>query len=131
MTASEERLAGVFEIGPVVAAGIAEWFREPRNREVIARLKEAGVNTHRKQQRAATSRHLEGKQFVLTGRLARFTRDESKQMIEQRGGRVPGSVTKKTESLVAGEDPGAKLARAGELGVKVLDEQALVELLGE
>jgi len=130
MQASQERLASVFEIGPVVAAAIAEWFGEPRNREVIARLKQAGVNTERKQQRAATSRHLEGKQFVLTGRLSRFTRDEAKQMIEQRGGRVTGSVTKKTDFLVAGEDPGSKLDRANELGLKVLDEQALVDLLG-
>ena len=78
-----------------------------------------------------TNRQLEGKQFVLTGRLTRFTRDEAKQMIEQRGGRVTGSVTKKTDYVVAGEDPGSKLDRAGELGVKVLDEQGLVELLGE
>jgi DNA ligase (NAD+) len=130
MNASEERLASVFEIGPVVAAAIGEWFREPRNRELIARLKEAGVNTERKQLRAATSRQLEGKQFVLTGRLSRFTRDEAKQLIEQRGGRVTSAVTKKTDFLVAGEDPGSKLDRANELGVNVLDEQALVDLLG-
>jgi DNA ligase (NAD+) len=130
MNASEERLASVFEIGPVVAAAIAEWFREARNREVIARLKQAGVNTERKQQRASTSRQLEGKQFVLTGRLSRFTRDEAKQMIEQHGGRVTASVTKKTDFLVAGEDAGSKLDRANELGVNVLDEQALVDLLG-
>jgi DNA ligase (NAD+) len=130
MTADEARLAGVFEIGPVVAAAIAEWFREPRNREVIARLAQAGVNTKRKQQGAAASRHLEGKQFVLTGRLSRFTRDEAKQMIEQHGGRVTSSVTKKTDFLVAGDDPGSKFDRANELGVKVLDEQGLIELLG-
>ena len=130
MNASEERLASVFEIGPVVAAAIAEWFREARNREVIERLKEAGVNTERKQQRTSTNRHLEGKQFVLTGRLSRFTRDEAKQMIEQHGGRVTSAVTKKTDFLVAGEDPGSKLDRANELGVNILDEQALVDLLG-
>lgn len=131
MNASQERLAGIFEIGPVVAAAIAEWFAEPRNRELVARLKAAGVNPARQQQDAPTNRQLEGKQFVLTGRLMRFTRDEAKQMIEQRGGRVTGSVTKKTDYVVAGEDPGSKLDRAVELGVKVLDEQALVELLGE
>jgi DNA ligase (NAD+) len=130
MNASEARLASVFEIGPVVAAAIAEWFREARNREVIERLKQAGVNTERKQQRTSTNRQLEGKQFVLTGRLSRFTRDEAKQMIEQHGGRVTASVTKKTNFLVAGEDAGSKLDRANELGVKVLDEQALVDLLG-
>jgi DNA ligase (NAD+) len=130
MNADEARLASTYEIGPVVAAAIAEWFREPRNREVIARLMEAGVNTERRQQSAAAGRQLEGKQFVLTGRLARLTRDEAKQMIEQRGGRVTSSVTKKTDYVVAGEDPGSKLDRANELNVKVLDEQALVDLLG-
>ena len=130
MTASEERLASIFEIGPVLAAAIAEWFGESRNRELIQRLKEAGVNTRRNEQRATKNRNLEGKQFVLTGKLARFTRDEAKQMIEQRGGRVTGSVTKKTDYLVAGEDPGSKLDRASELGVKVLDEKALLDLLG-
>ena len=130
MSADEARLAAVYEIGPVVAAAIVEWFAEPRNRELIARLKAAGVNTARRQSQAQANRQLEGKQFVLTGRLSRFTRDEAKQMIEQRGGRVTGSVTKKTDYVVAGEDAGSKLDRAGELGVNVLDEQALVELLG-
>jgi DNA ligase (NAD+) len=130
MCASEERLAAIFEIGAVVAASIAEWFREPRNTELIERLKGAGVNTRRKQQRATASRNLEGKQFVLTGKLARFTRDEAKQMIEQRGGRVTGSVTKKTDYLVAGEDPGSKFDRASELGVHVLNEQEMLDMLG-
>jgi DNA ligase (NAD+) len=130
MNATEERLAQIFEIGPVVAASIAEWFREPKNRELIDRLKDAGVNTVRKQKRQAESRDLEGKQFVLTGRLSRFTRDEAKYMIEHRGGRVTASVTKKTDYLVVGEDPGSKLDRANELGVEVLSEQALLEKLG-
>ncbi|HKS40730.1 MAG TPA: NAD-dependent DNA ligase LigA [Blastocatellia bacterium] len=130
MSASEERLAAIFEIGTVVAASIAEWFREPRNTELIKRLKEAGVNTRRKQKRATANRNLEGKQFVLTGKLSRFTRDEAKQMIEQRGGRVTGSVTKKTNYLVAGEDPGSKLDRANELGVQVLNEQEMLDMLG-
>jgi DNA ligase (NAD+) len=130
MKAGEERLAAIFEIGPVVAASIAEWFREPRNRELIARLKRAGVNTKRSQQRAAKSRDLEGKQFVLTGRLERFSRDEAKQRIEQRGGRVTGSVTKKTDYVVVGEEPGSKLDQARELGITILDEKGLVALIG-
>ena len=129
LDAGQERLSSIFEIGPVVAASIAEWFREPRNRELIRRLKEAGVNTRRAEQRSTASRNLEGKQFVLTGKLARFARDEAKQMIEQRGGRVTSSVTKKTDYLVAGEDPGSKLDRANELGVKVLDENGFLDLL--
>jgi DNA ligase (NAD+) len=130
MNAGEERLAAIFEIGPVVAASIAEWFREPRNRELIERLKQAGVNMKRGRQRAATSRDLEGKQFVLTGRLERFSRDEARLLIEQRGGRVTGSVTKKTDFVVVGEDPGSKLDRARELGVTVLSEAGLIEMLG-
>ncbi|HJQ70985.1 MAG TPA: NAD-dependent DNA ligase LigA [Blastocatellia bacterium] len=134
MDASQERLAGIFEIGPIVAASIAEWFGEERNRELISRLKDAGVNTARIRAGGGggqkVARDLEGKQFVLTGRLARFSRDEAKQLIEQRGGRVTGSVTKKTDYLVVGEEPGSKLDRARELGVEVLDEAAVVSLLG-
>jgi DNA ligase (NAD+) len=130
MKASEERLARIFEIGPVLAASIAEWFREPLNLELIERLKRAGVNTTRKEQRKSESHELEGKQFVLTGKLTRFTRDEARLMIEQRGGRVTGSVTKKTDFVIVGEDPGTKLDRANELGVKVLDENGLLELIG-
>jgi DNA ligase (NAD+) len=130
MSAGEERLAQIFEIGPVLAASIAEWFREPKNLELIERLKRAGVNTIRKEQRRSESRELEGKQFVLTGRLTRFTRDEARQMIEQRGGRVTASVTKKTDFVIVGEDAGSKLDRANELGVKVLDENGLLDLIG-
>jgi DNA ligase (NAD+) len=130
MDATEERLAAIFEIGPIVAASIAEWFRETRNRELIGRLKVAGVNTRLKQQRAAAPRNLEGRQFVLTGKLASLSRDEAKRMIEERGGRVTGSVTKKTGFVVAGEDPGSKLDRARELGVRVLDEKQLLDMLG-
>lgn len=135
MQASESDLAGIFEIGAVVAASIAEWFREPRHQILIGKLKDAGVNTHRKSSKTASAggaanRDLAGKQFVLTGKLSRFSRDEACQMIEERGGRVTGSVTKKTDFLVVGEDPGSKLDRAGELGVKVLDENGLLEILG-
>ncbi len=134
MSVDEARLAAIFEIGPVVAASIAEWFREPRNRELISRLKESGVNTLRKGASETggkkIARDLEGKQFVLTGRLERFSRDEMKQLIEQRGGRVTGSVTKKTDYVVVGEEPGSKLERARELNVAVLDEKAMLAMLG-
>ncbi|MEW6207655.1 MAG: NAD-dependent DNA ligase LigA [Acidobacteriota bacterium] len=132
MKASEERLAEIHDIGAVVAAAIAEWFREPKNRELIKRLKQAGVNTELKTKKAvsaAAERKFEGKQFVLTGKLSRFTRDEAKQMIEDRGGRVTGSVTKKTDYVVVGEDPGSKLDRARELGIAVMDEKGLIEML--
>lgn len=132
MQANEEKLAEIHDIGAVVAAAIAEWFREIKNRDLIERLKRVGVNTERKTKKtvlAAVERKFEGKQFVLTGKLSRFTRDEAKQMIEDRGGRVTGSVTKKTDYVVVGEDPGSKLDRAKELGISVLDEKGLVELL--
>jgi DNA ligase (NAD+) len=131
--ASEEELAEVFEIGPIVAASTAQWFREPRNGALIDRLKKAGVNTRRHESTTAPSpaaRDLAGKQFVLTGKLISFSRDEAKQMIERRGGRVTSSVTKKTDYVVAGEDPGSKLDKARELGTAVLEEEDLVELLG-
>jgi DNA ligase (NAD+) len=127
--ASRDELAEIHEIGPVVAESIDEWFSEPRNRDLIARLKKAGVNTRRRVARAATvvRRDFEGKQFVLTGKLAGFTRDEAKDIIERFGGRVTSSVTKKTDFVVAGEEPGTKLDRARELGVEVLDEKAFVD----
>jgi DNA ligase (NAD+) len=132
MEASEQRLASIFEIGPVVAASIAEWFREHKNREMIERLKQAGVNTSRKagaRRSQAAARTLEGKQFVLTGKLTRFTRDEARDFIEQHGGRVTGSVTKKTDYVVVGEDPGSKLDRAREFGITVIDEEGLIDML--
>jgi len=133
--AGEEKLSGIFEIGPVVAASIAEWFREPRNRELIRRLASAGVNTKRKEPAggaaARVERNLDGKQFVLTGKLEGFSREEAKQQIELRGGRVTGSVTKKTDYVVAGEEAGSKLDRAKELGIAVLSEKDLLGLIGK
>lgn len=133
MAAEQEQLAAIFEIGPVVAASINGWFREPRNRELIERLKKAGVNTCRKStggDAASRGSDLAGRQFVLTGKLVSFSREEAARMIEQRGGRVTSSVTKKTDFVVVGEDPGSKLDKARELKIKVLDEKDLVELLG-
>jgi DNA ligase (NAD+) len=130
--ADEAELSAIFEIGPIVAASIAEWFRESRNRELIQRLAEAGVNIIRKAGAGgagAPERNLDGKQFVLTGKLAGYSREEAKQLIELRGGRVTGSVTKKTDYVVAGEDPGSKLDRAKELGIQVLAEKDLAALI--
>jgi DNA ligase (NAD+) len=132
--ATQEQLAGVFEIGPIVATSIAGWFHEPRNRKLIDRLRNAGVNTALLRDsasvRAAVSRNLEGKQFVITGKLSSLSREDAKRMIEDHGGRVTGTVTKKTDYLVVGEDPGSKLDRARELGVTVLGEKELRDLIG-
>lgn len=135
MQVDSDRLAAIFEIGPVVAAAIVEWFAEPRNRELIDRLKQAGVNTTNRNQTggaaAATARPLAGKQFVLTGRMPALSRDEAKQRIEEAGGRVTGSVTKKTDYVVVGEDAGSKLDKAKELKIALLDEAGLLALLAE
>lgn len=132
MNADAPRLAGIYEIGSIVAAAVVEWFAEPRNRELIERLKAAGVNTKTERKdgaRDGASRKLEGKQFVLTGRMPTLARDEAKQMIEQAGGRVTSSVTKKTDFVVVGEDAGSKLDKAKELGIALLDENGLLAML--
>jgi DNA ligase (NAD+) len=133
MSADVGRLSAIFEIGEVVAAAIAEWFAEPRNRELIERLKAAGVNIVSKSRSTDAAKvkneKFSGKQFVLTGKLPTLSREEAKQMIEQLGGRVTSSVTKKTDFVVVGEDAGSKLEKANELGVALLDEKALLDLL--
>ncbi|MEW6130299.1 MAG: NAD-dependent DNA ligase LigA [Acidobacteriota bacterium] len=132
MNASQSQLSSIFEIGSVVAAAIVEWFNESRNRDLIARLKEAGVNLKAAtgaKSGAAASRKLEGKQFVLTGKLPTLSRDEARQMIESAGGRVTSSVTKKTNFVVVGEEAGSKLDKAKELGITLLDEESLLEML--
>ncbi|MBI4442530.1 MAG: NAD-dependent DNA ligase LigA [Acidobacteria bacterium] len=126
--ASVEELESVFEVGPKVAASIHCFFREPRNQQLLKRLRDEGLRFA--QQRPALRSHaLSGKTFVLTGMLGRFTREEAKQRIERAGGRVTGSVSKKTDYVVAGADPGSKLDKAQALGVPVIDEKQLENLL--
>lgn len=128
--ASEEELQGVADIGPVVAARIHAFFREPHNREVIKRLRDLGVFWPESDgQVIAADGPFRGKTFVLTGTLSAMTRDEARQKIEALGGKVTGSVSKKTDYVVAGEKPGSKLAKAQKLEVAVLDQAAFEELL--
>ena len=128
MNASEEELQEVNEVGPRIAESMVEFFKEPKNRDLIEQLRKAGVAfTGKKRERGTT---LAGKTFVLTGTLPNLTRDEAKKMIEDAGGRVSGSVSKKTDFVVAGDEAGSKLDKAKELGVKVIEEKALRELLG-
>jgi DNA ligase (NAD+) len=129
MEAGEERLQEAPDVGPVVAASIAHFFREPHNREVIGRMREAGVTWPESEPAPAASLPLSSKTFVLTGTLPGLSRDEAKARIEALGGKVAGSVSKKTDYVVAGSDPGSKLEKARELGVAVLDERGLLELL--
>lgn len=127
--ASAEELAQVFEIGSVVAASIFDWFHEPRNLRLLERLGSAGVQMEEADAAASrTSRVFEGKTFVLTGTLPSMKRDDAKNFIEQRGGRVASSVSKNTDYLVAGEDAGAKFTKAQELKVPILTEAELMAL---
>jgi DNA ligase (NAD+) len=127
MNASEEELQLVNEVGPRIAQSIAEFFQEPRNRELVERLRKAGLTFAGTRRERGTK--LTGKTFVLTGTLTR-PRDQVKKTIEDAGGRVSGSVSKKTDYVVAGTDAGSKLDKAKELGVSVISEKDLDELIG-
>jgi DNA ligase (NAD+) len=127
--APEEVLAAVDEIGPTIAASVAAWFATDRNRELIGRLIDAGLNTAAEGADKQVERTLEGKAIVLTGGLEGFTRDEATQAILARGGRVTSSVSKRTHYVVVGTDAGSKADRAIELGVPTLDEAAFRHLL--
>jgi DNA ligase (NAD+) len=126
--AGEEELQQVEEVGPRIAKSIVEFFAEPKNRELVEELRAAGLTLKGKKKERGTK--LAGKTFVLTGTLANYTRDEAKKMIEDAGGKVAGSVSKKTDYVVAGADAGSKLDKAKELGVKVIDETELQKLVG-
>jgi DNA ligase (NAD+) len=132
MAANEAALAEVPDVGPVVAASIARFFAEPHNRQVIEQLRAAGVTWPEGSalRRAPASGPFAGKTVVLTGTLPGMTRDEAAALIEAAGGKVAGSVSKKTDLVVAGEAAGSKLARARELGVRVIDGEEFKRLLG-
>ena len=125
--ASEEELLQVLDIGPVVARSIRQFFDEPHNRQVMEHLVRAGVHWPRSAPAPRTSGP--SKTFVLTGTLAGMTRDDARAAIEAKGHKVVGSVSKKTDFVVAGEDAGSKLEKARALGVRVLDEKQFNELL--
>jgi DNA ligase (NAD+) len=125
-SAGVEELQNVDEVGPRIAESIVEFFSIAANRKLVERLREAGLTlTGQKKQRGTK---LAGKTFVLTGTLAHFTRDEAKKMIEDAGGKVTGSVSKKTDYVVAGADAGSKLDKAKELGVTVINEREMEEM---
>jgi DNA ligase (NAD+) len=112
----------------VLAESIVRFFAEPHNRDVIAALRRAGVHWAESAPQRAPAGRLAGLTFVLTGAMPTLTRDDAKALIEAKGGKVAASVSKKTNYVVAGADAGTKLAKAQELGVPVLDEDALREL---
>jgi DNA ligase (NAD+) len=128
MEASLEQLQEVNEVGPRIGQSIVEFFEESKNRELVERLRQAGLTFKGTKRERGTQ--LAGKTFVLTGTLARHTRDEAKKLIEDAGGKVAGSVSKKTGYVVAGDEAGSKLDKARELGVRVIDETEMEELTG-
>jgi DNA ligase (NAD+) len=127
LATTAEDLERVNEVGPRVAQAIREFFDEEKNRELVRKLEAAGL-TMTAQKRKKTSQ-LEGLTFVLTGTFPHLSREDAKAKIESAGGRVSGSVSKKTNYVVAGEDAGSKLDKARDLGVNVIDESALQKLL--
>jgi DNA ligase (NAD+) len=129
MDASEDALLGVSDVGPIVAQSLRTFFDQPHNREVVEQLRACGVSWPEGAPADAGPKPLAGKTLVLTGTLPTLGRDAAKDLIEAAGGKVSGSVSKKTHFVVAGTEAGSKLDKANELGVPVLDEAGLLELL--
>jgi DNA ligase (NAD+) len=128
--ATVSELDDISDVGLTVALSVHDWFANPRNQDLIQRLKAAGVKTELETQTAiAANENFAGKTFVLTGKLETLTRDEAAHLIEERGGRVSSSVSKKTDYVLAGDDAGSKLEKANLLGVNVIDEQVFKEML--
>jgi DNA ligase (NAD+) len=131
LSASREELEAIQGVGPTIAESVARFFADERNAAEVKRFREAGVRWEKTEPIRAPSGPLLGKSFVLTGTLAGIARSEAKRRITELGGRVASSISKQTDYLVAGSDPGSKLEKAQQLGVEVLDEEAFTRLLGE
>ncbi|HEU5100059.1 MAG TPA: NAD-dependent DNA ligase LigA [Roseiflexaceae bacterium] len=129
--ASAEQIVAVDGIGPAVANSVAQFFSLPANRALVQKLKDVGVQTEGQPAAARASDGLSGLTFVITGTLPTMSREQAEELIKSHGGKVTGSVTKKTSYLLAGEAAGSKLAKATELKVPILDEAGLLELIGE
>ena len=129
--ASEEELTEVPDVGPIVAHSIYNFFRDPGNKRILQKLKTAGVNTVKAARAAAAQTLITGKTFVVTGTLARYSRQGIEDYIKSLGGKVASSVSKKTDYLVVGDSPGSKLDKAKELGVKALSEDEFEKLVGK
>ena len=131
MKKTEEELAAVDDIGPIIAASIFSFFSSDIGRGTLEEFRELGLNMGEPvpEEDENVVKRLDGKTLVVTGTLTRFTRTEIKELIQQHGGRASSSVSKKTHFLVAGEAAGSKLDKAQELGVKVLSEDELSDML--
>lgn len=131
MDATEEALLEVNDVGPVVATSLRTFFDQAHNREVVEQLRASGVTWEEGEPAARTPRPLAGKTFVITGTLPTLSRDEAKDKLESAGAKVAGSVSKKTDCVVAGAEAGSKLEKAQALGVKVIDEAGMLAILAE
>ncbi len=129
LAATQEELEAIDGVGPTIAESLAAFFADERNRQEIAQMQQLGVHWPTAEPAAPGGDALKGKTFVLTGGLATMTRDEAKRLIQQQGGKVTGSVSKKTSYVVVGTDPGSKAKKAEELEIEILDEEGLVKLL--
>jgi DNA ligase (NAD+) len=129
ISAAEADLLAVRDVGPIVAQSITQFFAEPHNLDVVNSLRAAGVHWPEFAGMSQSAGILTGLTLVLTGTLPTLTREAAKEMIEAAGGKVAGSVSKKTAYVVAGEEAGSKLTKAQELGVSILDEAGLLALL--
>ena len=127
MDASFEELSMIDDIGPIVAGSISEFFSEEQTKDLIQKLKTAGVNMNSIEE--SGDNRFEGKTFVLTGSLEEFTRNEASEMIEKFGGKTSGTVSKKTDYVLAGESAGSKLTKAQNLGVTVITEAEFKEMI--
>jgi DNA ligase (NAD+) len=127
--ADEQQLQEAEEVGPKVSESIRQFFHERRNRELVDRLRKAGLTFEHEIKKKKTAGPLAGKVFVLTGTLPNLAREDAKARIESAGGKVTGSVSKKTDYVVAGAEPGSKLDKASSLGVQVIGEPELLALL--
>ncbi len=126
--ASFEDLSAINDIGPIVANSIKEFFEQEQTLDLIKKLKEAGVNMNSKEEEIQDNR-FEGKTFVLTGSLENYTRGEASNIIEKFGGKTSGTVSKKTDYVLAGEDAGSKLTKAQNLGVTIISEKEFEDLI--
>jgi DNA ligase (NAD+) len=128
MSASVESIDAIEGIGPILAESIYDWFQSPHNRKVLDKLRTAGVNM-RAEEKVAAGTSLAGLTFVITGTLPTLSRDEASAVIESHGGKVTGSVSKKTSYVLMGESPGSKADKARELGVPIIGEDDLRKLV--
>ena len=131
MKASNEELVNIKDIGKTIADSVYKYFRDEENISIINELKEIGINTNYLGKEEIQNENITGKTFVLTGSLEKLTRDEASLIIENNGGKVSSSVSKKTDVVVVGANAGSKLEKAKELGITIWTEQEFIDLVGD